>query len=109
MSAIDAGELPGSPRCGRERPPWSCTPRARAWAAPARDRLRALTARGVSCVGLEADRYERVVVTCRLPDGRDPAAVLVREGLAWPDLRHGGDRYQADELAARLARRGVWR
>jgi endonuclease YncB( thermonuclease family) len=48
----------------------------------ARDRLRQLTIRGVECRAEETDPYSRTVVRCRLPDGRDPAAVLVREGLA---------------------------
>ena len=45
----------------------------------------------------------------RLPDGRDPSAVLIREGLARPDMRFGGRRYVKDELVARAGRRGVWR
>lgn len=108
LDAIDAGELPGSPKCERSRTVWSCTPAARARAVEARERLRVLTIQGVTCRAEETDRYERVVVRCRLSDGRDPAAVLVREGLARPDLRYGGARYRGDELAARAARRGVW-
>lgn len=109
LDAIDAPELAGSPKCRGGRSPWSCAAVARRLAPEARDRLRGLTIRGVECRGEEADRYDRIVVRCRLPDGRDPAAVLVREGLARPDRRYGGERYAAEEAAARVLRRGVWR
>jgi endonuclease YncB( thermonuclease family) len=109
IDAIDAPELPGSPKCRGGSRAWSCSPAALRHAEASRDRLRRLTIGGVECRAEEQDRYERTVVRCRLPDGRDPAAVLVREGLARPDLRYGGRRYAADETIARTMRRGAWR
>ena len=108
LADIDAPEMPDSPKCRRSPAVWSCTPQARRFAVPARDRLRELTIRGVRCSGPDADQYERPVVRCTLPDGRDPARVLVREGLARPDLRFGGERYLADEKLARTLGRGAW-
>lgn len=109
LNAIDAPELPSSPKCRNNRQVWSCAAGVRRLGPVARDRLRELTIRGVECQADERDRYLRVVVRCRLPDGRDPAAVLVREGLARPDRRYGGERYAADEAVARTLRRGIWR
>ena len=108
IDAIDAPELDGSPKCSRSTRVWSCSPAAAPYAERARDRLRQLTIRGVECRAEEQDQYDRTVVRCRLPDSRDPAAVLVREGLARPDFRYGGERYRRDELLARAARRGAW-
>lgn len=108
LSAVDAGELPGSPKCEERRRAWACTPAARRNAVAARDRLRGLTGRGVTCRVTDNDAYGRAVVVCRLPDGRDPAAVLVREGLARGDMHYGGARYATEERAARRARLGVW-
>lgn len=109
IDAIDAPELPGSPKCARGSSSWSCSAGASPFASRARDRLRELTIKGVECRAEEQDQYDRTVVRCRLPDGRDPAAVLVREGLARPDVRYGGKRYARDEAAARLGRRGAWK
>jgi endonuclease YncB( thermonuclease family) len=109
IDAIDAPELKGSPKCDHPNPVWSCSPAAMRYGRQARDRLRALTIKGVECRAEEEDQYDRSIVRCRLPDGRDPAAILVREGLARPDLRYGGRRYLADEAAARAARRGAWK
>ena len=109
IDAIDAPELSGSPKCSHRNEAWSCSAKAKPYAVVARDRLRVLTIRGVECRAEEQDQYDRTIVRCRLPDGRDPAAVLVREGLARPDVRYGGRRYLADEAAARAARRGAWR
>ena len=109
LAAVDAPELPGSPKCRGDRQVWSCSRKAARHAEQARDRLRALTIGGVECRAEDRDLYERIVVLCRLPDGRDPSAMLIREGLARPDMRFGGRRYLRDELVARAGRRGVWR
>lgn len=51
--------------------------------------------------------YDRVVAECKLPDGRDLAAELVRSGLAldWPKFSGGKYRH----LEAPDARRKLWR
>ncbi len=51
--------------------------------------------------------YHRVVAVCRLPDGRDLAAELVRQGLAidWP--KFSGGRYR--HLETSDARKKLWR
>ncbi|MEO0700970.1 MAG: thermonuclease family protein [Pseudomonadota bacterium] len=51
--------------------------------------------------------YNRVVATCFLPDGRDLAAELVKQGLAidWP--KFSGGKYRALETAD--ARKKMWR
>jgi len=65
--------------------------------------LRRWLARGtVVCTGGERDRYERLLVTCRV-NGQDIGADLVRNGHA---LDYGG--YAADEREAALHFRGVW-
>ncbi len=88
LSAIEAGELPGSPKYERNPDIGGCSAVAGSMPAPARERLRALTIHGLVCRIIEEDAYDRSVVVCRLADGRDPAAVLLREGLARPDLRY---------------------
>lgn len=54
------------------------------------------------CTGNEADRYGRLLVTCRV-NGQDIGADLVRNGFA---LDYGG--YAAEEREAQAAFRGVW-
>ena len=51
--------------------------------------------------------HGRIVATCHLPDGRDIAAELVRQGLAldWP--KFSGGRYR--HLEPRGVRRRLWR
>lgn len=57
--------------------------------------LRALIGgKALSCDVVDVDRYHRQVVRCTLPDGRDPACELVRQGHArdWP--RYSGGHYR---------------
>ena len=64
--------------------------------AQARDALVRITAgQDLRCIVTGADRYGRIVARCRLPDGRDPACEMVREGFArdWP--RYSGGHYAA--------------
>lgn len=52
--------------------------------------------------------YDRAVAVCRLPDGRDVAAELVRAGLALDCAHFSGGRYRALEtpgLALKIGRR----
>ena len=75
--------------------------------AAAADRLGELVAAGdVSCEALDRDAYGRIVARC-IAGGRDVAATLVAEGLAWAYVRYSSD-YAALEAEARAARRGVW-
>lgn len=54
--------------------------------------LRALTdGQRLSCDVVDVDRYQRPVVICTLPDGRDLACEMVRQGQAvdWPKYSKG--------------------
>jgi len=51
--------------------------------------------------------YGRFVATCHLPDGRDVAAELVRQGLALDWARYSGGRYR--HLEPPDSRRRLWR
>lgn len=74
LYAIDAPEMPGSCRPGRQ-----CTP-GNAFAA--RDHLRALTAgKTVVCRQVDLDRYRRKVVHC-FADDVDLSCQMVRDGYA---------------------------
>lgn len=96
LAGLDAPEL--GQACARaDGTPWDC-------GAAARDRLGALLGRSaVSCGFRRTDRYGRPLVTCDLPDGSDPGAVLVAEGMA---VAYGA--YVAEEAAARRERLGMW-
>jgi micrococcal nuclease len=54
-----------------------------------------------------ATTYERLVATCYLPDGRDLAAELVKQGLALDWAKHSGGIYRALETPD--ARQKLWR
>jgi len=51
--------------------------------------------------------YERLVATCYLPDGRDLAAELVKQGLALDWAKHSGGKYRSLETPD--ARKKLWR
>jgi endonuclease YncB( thermonuclease family) len=62
--------------------------------------------RQLACTSTGLDRYRRVLAWCRLPDGSDLNAWLVREGWA---LAYGFTTpYRPEEDAARAAHRGIW-
>lgn len=96
LLGIDAPEL--SQTCQDEAgADWPC-------GAAARDYMASLLRQGeVDCRPQEHDQYGRWLSDCTV-DGRDLAASMVSEGLA---LSSGG--YQAQEQAAKRARRGIWR
>jgi endonuclease YncB( thermonuclease family) len=50
----------------------------------AQERLAALSAEGVALEAKGRDRYDRLLAVVRDRDGRDLAAILIREGLARP-------------------------
>ncbi|WP_205961991.1 thermonuclease family protein [Paracoccus aestuarii] len=61
----------------------------------------------VTCEERDIDRYGRVVGICHAGT-RDLNAWMVRNGWAVAYRRYGGDIYDADEIVARVAQRGVW-
>lgn len=67
-----------------------------------------LANRPIDCFEQDVDRYGRMVARCEV-DGEDLGAWLVREGLALRYERYAGLAYLMEEVAARRARRGVWR
>lgn len=71
--------------------------------------LEALTA-GVTlrCVGVERDRYGRLVAKCFSPNGVDVGRRLVLAGWAVAYRRYSRDYIDAEDKA-RKARRGMWR
>jgi endonuclease YncB( thermonuclease family) len=84
----------------------------------ARDRLRQLLFQQGSQARLlygeqRTDRYGRELATLWLPDDRNLAAELLREGLGWmiaiPPNTRFIDCYQQAEKTARAANTGVWR
>jgi endonuclease YncB( thermonuclease family) len=85
---------------GADGADWAC-------GAAAAARLTELAgAGGLSCEALDRDAYGRVIARCSA-GGRDLAATLVAEGLAWAYVRYSSD-YTGEEADARAALRGVW-
>ncbi len=83
----------------------------------ARDRLRQLLFQQGNRARLrygkqETDRYRRKLANLWLPNGKNLAAELLREGLGWmiaiPPNTRLVDCYRQAEAAARAAGRGVW-
>lgn len=64
--------------------------------------------RELRCTVKDIDRYGRPVARCKLPDGRDPGEVLLREGLAREDAVHSRGFYRRAEREAACAGRGLW-
>ncbi len=74
LYAIDAPEMPGACRTGRQ-----CTPGD---PFAARDHLRAMTAgKAVRCLQVDTDRYGRRVLQC-FADGVDLSCQMMRDGFA---------------------------
>ncbi|MBX3121588.1 MAG: thermonuclease family protein [Nitrospira sp.] len=61
----------------------------------------------VTCEKSGEDRYRRTLAFCRLADGTELNAWLVREGLALAFVRYS-TRYVKEEKEAKDARRGLW-
>lgn len=94
LKGIDAPEFDQT--CRRGGAEYRC-------GAAARDALRRLVSGGgVSCEGWRRDRYGRLLTVCRR-GGDDLNARLVAEGWA---VAYGA--YEAQQHAARAARRGLW-
>jgi len=94
LVGLDAPERGQS--CGEGEKVWACGEAARTLLQDM------LAGRQVQCRGHRRDRYGRLLVTCRA-GGTDPAAALVRRGLA---VSTGG--YDTEEQAARLEKTGIW-
>lgn len=74
LYGIDAPEMPGACRPGRQ-----CTPGD---PIAARDHLRALTSgKSVVCQQVDKDRYGRIIVRCAV-NGVDLSCSMVRDGFA---------------------------
>ncbi|WP_081740007.1 thermonuclease family protein [Afipia sp. P52-10] len=67
---------------------------------------RLIAGRELSCAERSKDRYGRLLAVCRLPDGVEINAWMVREGWA---LASGFVKlYEAEETEATAAKRGIW-
>lgn len=79
---------------------WEC-------AAEAEDRIRDMlrSADRVECFSNEQDSYGHYLASCKA-DGLDVGALLVAEGLAWPDEDQG--HYLSEAAQAQAAGRGIW-
>ena len=86
------------------------TERGKSWACgdAATNALYALTnGKTVYCKTLATDSYGRDIARC-YADGRDIAASLVRQGMAWAFLKFA-DEYEHLQNEARTKKRGIWR
>lgn len=107
LAGIDAGEVAPFSRCRNQPRIWACSAVARRTGPLAAQRARQLAANGARCEITDRDRYGRLVVRCTV-QGRDLGGLLVREGLAINEANYGNS-YAAEERAARLERKGIWR
>lgn len=94
LFGVDAPEM--GQRCG----PAACGVQARAWLVAYID------GRPVRCVGMERDRYRRLIARCSVA-GADLGRQLVTAGQAVAYRQYSRD-YVGAEAAARRARRGIW-
>lgn len=99
MFGIDAPE--GRQTCRRNRSDWACGE------ASTDALVDAINQREVRCEERDTDRYGRVVAEC-WTGNRNLNAWMVAEGWAVAYRQYGGDIYDAEEHAAKDAKRGVW-
>jgi endonuclease YncB( thermonuclease family) len=99
LHGIDAPEA--SQPCDLDGKPWRCG------RASANALAEYIGRRTVTCEPRDRDRYGRVVAACSV-GGFSLSAWMVREGWAVAYQRYSQD-FVADEVAARAARRGIWR
>jgi endonuclease YncB( thermonuclease family) len=99
LQGIDAPELDQT--CiDAEGRPWTC-------GSKAAQELRAhIRDRQLTCKPTGADRYQRALAICALPDGSEINAWMVRQGWAVASGHAGSYQFEQDE--ARAARRGLW-
>lgn len=80
--------------------PWSCGTRA------TRELRNYIRGREVTCEEKALDRYKRVLAICKLPDGSDINAWMVRQGWA---IAYGfAKTYQSEQDESEQAKRGIW-
>ncbi|MEP4036141.1 thermonuclease family protein [Pseudophaeobacter sp.] len=99
LVGIDAPEV--AQQCNTaEGGHWEC-------AAEAEDRIGDLlrSAERIECFSNEQDSYGHYLASCKA-DGLDVGALLVAEGLAWPDEEQG--HYLPEAAQAQAAGRGIW-
>lgn len=94
LKGVDAPEF--SQTCMRAGASYACGREARG------ELVRLIGQRTVVCEGWERDKYGRLLAACRACDA-DLNRALVENGWA---VSYGG--YQAEEAAAKAARRGLW-
>lgn len=99
LFGIDAPE--GGQSCRRERQEWRCGQGATTALSTM------IGQRAVRCEERDIDRYGRTVAEC-WTDGVNLNSLMVRQGWALAYRQYGGDIYDAEELIARTAGRGVW-
>ncbi|WP_170864056.1 thermonuclease family protein [Paracoccus sp. SM22M-07] len=99
MFGIDAPE--GRQTCRRNRSDWTCGE------ASTEALVDAINRQEVRCEERDTDRYGRVVAEC-WAGNRNLNAWMVAEGWAVAYRQYGGDIYDAEEQAAKNAKRGVW-
>jgi len=99
LHGIDAPE--SAQRCRSGGQVWSCGREA------TRALARHIGSHPVACKERDRDRYGRVVAVCHVGD-QDVNAWMVAEGWAFA-YRQYSRRYLAEEMAAKAAKRGVWR
>lgn len=101
LHGIDAPELVQTclDRSGR---PFPCGERAR----EALNEIVGMAA--LRCIRVGEDRFQRILARCRLPDGSDVGATLIRQGWAVAYHGDGGEEYRAAEIEAARRRTGLW-
>ncbi len=96
---IDAPELEQTCENAQQKS-WSCGEAATA------ELQKHLRGHIVTCQPHGRDYYQRVLATCSLPDGSNINSWIVRRG--WAVIANRAHTYQAEEMEARLAKRGIW-
>ena len=99
LHGIDAPESKQSCRAGGKT--WAC---GEAATRALRERI---AGRPVACEERDRDRYGRIVAVCRVA-GADVNAWMVEQGWAVAYRKYSMD-YVSQEVAAKAARRGLWR
>jgi len=80
--------------------PWACGNRA------TRELRNYIRGREIACEEKALDRYRRTLAVCKLPDGSDINAWMVRQGWA---IAYGFVKvYQSEQDEAANAKRGIW-
>lgn len=106
LHGVDAAEVSPYSRCRTQPTIWACRAENRRYGPIAARLARSLAADGARCQVIDKDRYQRLVVTCRV-DGRDLGETLVRAGVVIADPTYGRH-LRSIEAEARREGRGMW-